>query len=800
MQKQRMLPAAMISIAVLAMAAANLSAEVVRLDDAGTLWCGSTAVFPVGIYSVDAAEIPAVPTASFNTICSPYFAQGTSSGPLYLDAAAAAGFRFIPGFPTEVIKQRNTAYMENYVRAIAGKGSLLVYYLFEEPASANISVADGEFAFQKVKQLDPSHPVMCVDFLYPDMLQYRNCFDVFGFDSYPIGNTRLGTWCARLHEVIAGVAPKPVWLIGQAFSGHDATGADLWAEPTDAEQRCMTYLAILAGAKGVIYYMHGRAGDSYYVKDHPAHWDYLRRLGSELKELSPVLLAPAGTRAVSCDQPGIDLMLKEYENKLFLIAANWSCEGPATGGHFPGKRLENVRISIAGLAGRTAELIGSAGVDSGTRGREVAMASGSFTDSFDPYAVHVYRIVPDVYGCPWNADSLGNLQIGQYAGRKVSWRFRAKHTGTVQQAQIMLVFRAPGYYGGDGGQLLLELQTDDGSPDHVPSGTVLATSLVTDPMLQWNRTFVFDHSAQLEAGKLYHFVFTNPSPDPIHNYVSVDDMYTGRRVRNMQPGVADLDLAVVWKFSGTAAWEVNYAHTPIYSLPYTDGFRQGQGYRDVLSQSGLRPIAGGARVRETFTVSGSSRIVSQVWVRLHKTGSPGDLSVKLEDSAGAAVVSASIPAAGIGTDYSWIGYAFPGNVTLRAGRSYNLELSAPAGDAYEIFPLMDGIAYGFDCPELYADGYFQYDAGAGAGWETLRGVNRRDFDMQFYFVVAARPGDLGDANGDCVTNVLDLVAVRNHLLEDPTADGNAPFDLNGDGKINILDLIFVRNRLGMKCP
>ena len=61
MKTQRMLRAAMISIAALAMAAADARAEVVRLDDAGTLWCGATAMFPVGIYSVDVAEIPAVP-------------------------------------------------------------------------------------------------------------------------------------------------------------------------------------------------------------------------------------------------------------------------------------------------------------------------------------------------------------------------------------------------------------------------------------------------------------------------------------------------------------------------------------------------------------------------------------------------------------------------------------------------------------------------------------------------------------------------------------------------------------------
>ena len=59
----------------------------------------------------------------------------------------------------------------------------------------------------------------------------------------------------------------------------------------------------------------------------------------------------------------------------------------------------------------------------------------------------------------------------------------------------------------------------------------------------------------------------------------------------------------------------------------------------------------------------------------------------------------------------------------------------------------------------------------------------------------------GDVNDDCVVNILDLIAIRNHLNEDPsTPPGNAAYDVNEDGSINILDMIFVRNRLNTSCP
>jgi len=58
----------------------------------------------------------------------------------------------------------------------------------------------------------------------------------------------------------------------------------------------------------------------------------------------------------------------------------------------------------------------------------------------------------------------------------------------------------------------------------------------------------------------------------------------------------------------------------------------------------------------------------------------------------------------------------------------------------------------------------------------------------------------GDANADCVVNILDLIFVRNRLNQDVETGDNWMADVNSDGKINILDLIYVRNRLNTRCP
>ena len=259
----------------------------------------------------------------------------------------------------------------------------------------------------------------------------------------------------------------------------------------------MAYLSAINGAKGIIFYMHGRKGDSYYIREHDDHWRYLAGLGAELREMSPILIAPAPPQKARADQPGLDVVLKQHEDKLFLLAANHDSEGPAEDGHFPGRMLAGVRLEADGLPDGRAESIGSAGTGSAAGGRVLKMAAGRIVDTFDAYAVHLYRLIPDTYGCPWNADGLANLEIGKQQGRRISFRFRAEHSGELESAALYLVFRALGYYHGDGGQVLLELQTDDGTPEHRPSGTVVASSLVQDPMAKWNRTFTFGKPPRL---------------------------------------------------------------------------------------------------------------------------------------------------------------------------------------------------------------------------------------------------------------------------------------------------------------
>ncbi len=333
------------------------------------------------------------------------------------------------------------------------------------------------------------------------------------------------------------------------------------------------------------------------------------------------------------------------------------------------------------------------------------------------------------YGVGLNADSLSNCPLGYNIGRSVSWRYRVTHSGAVEAVRVWLVATGPGYFDGDGGHVLLQLQTDDGSAEHRPSGEVLGSALITDPMAERFRLIVLDGLATVTQGQLLHVVFSNPADDPTENWVSVNGLHVERDLPGVQPTIDDTDLACLIRWGAHYDWEHFTNVTPLFSLVYADGSRDGQCYIDVRRDLDFMRASGDAAVREVFTPQGPDRQAARVRLRLHRTEGEGALTVRLAEDGGALVEEVEVPAAEVGEANDWTDAEFTQPITLRAGTAYSLELHAPAGTTYVFEPLQDGIYYGFECDSLYSDGHAQYSD--GGDWTMVD--DRTDFDLQFYF-------------------------------------------------------------------
>lgn len=339
-----------------------------------------------------------------------------------------------------------------------------------------------------------------------------------------------------------------------------------------------------------------------------------------------------------------------------------------------------------------------------------------------------------VYGCAWNADGLANFEVGKVPGRTVSIRFRAEHGGVLGQVRLFFKFAKgkSGYQSGNGGKILIQVESDDGSAQHLPSGVVLASVLVADPLAEAFPLLSFAQPATLAAGDLYHLVLANVDAQPETNWVSIDDLYNQADTPGMQPGVSDTDFALLTAEDGTP-WHVNHAHTPIVDIHYQDGFVQGQGYIDAwLHQK--RSISGASRVRERFVVSGPDRTVTSVSVRVQRVRSPKPLAIRLESGDGVLIEEGTIDGSLVGTTPTWVQYTFQTPRLLVSGQTYDVVVSAAAGRGrYGTYPLQEGTAYGFTTPTMFLDGVAQY--AAGKQWRNFLRV-RTDLDLQLFFTVA----------------------------------------------------------------
>ena len=194
-----------------------------------------------------------------------------------------------------------------------------------------------------------------------------------------------------------------------------------------------------------------------------------------------------------------------------------------------------------------------------------------------------------LYGACIGADSLANTPIGK-AGIQVSCRFRADPGGVFQGARPYLIwsFKRPGYHAGTGGTLKVELQEDDGTPLHRPSGQVLATSVNRLALAATSDRFyprlAFDRAPALRRGKLYHLVFSNTDPDPEHQFVSINALFLKSGSAPLQPGQADTDWAMLMRSRTSPEWAVRRTpgtregFTPILEIDYAGGRSQGMGY------------------------------------------------------------------------------------------------------------------------------------------------------------------------------------------------------------------------------
>ena len=267
----------------------------------------------------------------FNTILN----YGVNSGSIeqitsYLDEVHANRMKLIysikdlyPGtrwYPGKVGSWSGEEEMtKNVVRTFRSHPAILAWYLNDELGPEFMPQLTEHY--QWVSAIDRDHPCFVVLCRPAEFDKYLGTMDILGIDPYPIPKhpvTMVSEWAKMAQAAVQRA--RPVWVVPQAFpwSHYNKKIEERW--PTYEEMRCMSYLGLIHGAKGLIYYAY------YDIKKAPdpkERWDLMVKIATEIKEQVPIILSQDSRKTVTVSPDGkVHSMVKEHGGKLYIFAAN----------------------------------------------------------------------------------------------------------------------------------------------------------------------------------------------------------------------------------------------------------------------------------------------------------------------------------------------------------------------------------------------------------------------------------------------------------------------------------------------
>ena len=171
-----------------------------------------------------------------------------------------------------------------------GRKAVLAWNPGDEPDGGGVPPEVMLERHNRIKDADadvPTYMTLCVPAAYA---RYAGMAEVIAPDPYPIRYSASSTVpvFTMIRQAVVTATPlgRPIWAIPQAF-GY-AREKNSWRVPTFAEERNMTYLALLAGAKGLVYYTYRDNG--FDMRENSALWEGMKTLPAEIAALHPFLL------------------------------------------------------------------------------------------------------------------------------------------------------------------------------------------------------------------------------------------------------------------------------------------------------------------------------------------------------------------------------------------------------------------------------------------------------------------------------------------------------------------------------
>jgi len=243
--------------------------------------------------------------------------------------------------------------------------------------------------YQTIKKVDPNRPVVLnlgqgvawddwygrgVRTHHPeDYAQYVKGADIASFDIYPVTSpppvqgklSYVGEGTKRLRDWTP--SDQRVWACIEAthISNPDV-------KPTATQVKALVWMAIINGARGLIYFSH-QFKPSFIEAGILADSDMaaaIKDINQQVQELAPAINSPEANLASPSHASAVDVSTHRKGKDAYLFTVSTS------------NATQTIEFKASHAS--TADVLGE--------DRQLAIKDGRFTDTFDPYAVHLYRL------------------------------------------------------------------------------------------------------------------------------------------------------------------------------------------------------------------------------------------------------------------------------------------------------------------------------------------------------------------------------------------------------------------------
>ena len=257
--------------------------------------------------------------------------------------------------------------------------------------------ADTLKKYQAIKQSDPTRPVFMTltghfhphfnkyseaqrGALYPG---YVRATDIVGYDIYPIYGWNKPEWLHLVHDatklLVAQAGTRPVYAWIETSKGGQWTGPlERQKEVTPAHIRAEVWMSICGGATAIGYFTHVWKPAYHQFGVPEENRKALRAINDQIVRLAPAILGDAPRRPVTIradNDAKLAALARQHAGKLYVFAVNYDERLVATQGTI---RVEGLRPDATVVV-----------VD---EDRSVVSEAGSFSDAFEPLAVHIYQV------------------------------------------------------------------------------------------------------------------------------------------------------------------------------------------------------------------------------------------------------------------------------------------------------------------------------------------------------------------------------------------------------------------------